>query len=75
MGWFKEDDTPIDRFKNPQQGASTSVWAATAPELKGQGGLYLEDCQKAVAVDPSNRLTGYFPYMVPVSTYETGLGY
>ena len=68
MGWFKEDDTPIDRFKNTQQGASTSVWAATAPELKGQGGLYLEDCQQGVPVDPSNRLTGYFPYIAdPVS--------
>lgn len=70
MGWFKEDDTPIDRFKNPQQGASTSVWAATARELKGQGGLYLEDCQQAVAVEPSNRLTGYFPYIADPASAE-----
>lgn len=32
-------------FKNPDQGASTSVWAATASALEGQGGKYLEDCQ------------------------------
>jgi len=32
-------------LKTPEQGASTSVWAATAPELKDQGGSYLEDCQ------------------------------
>jgi hypothetical protein len=31
-------------YKSAQQGASTSVWAATAAELKDQGGAYLEDC-------------------------------
>jgi NAD(P)-dependent dehydrogenase (short-subunit alcohol dehydrogenase family) len=30
--------------KTVEQGAATSVWAATAPELEGQGGLYLADC-------------------------------
>ena len=33
--------------KTVEQGASTSVWAATAPELEGQGGLYLENCARA----------------------------
>ena len=28
-------------------GAATSVWAATAPELEGRGGLYLADCVEA----------------------------
>jgi NAD(P)-dependent dehydrogenase (short-subunit alcohol dehydrogenase family) len=32
-------------WKTPEQGAATQVWAATAPELAGQGGLYLEDAQ------------------------------
>ncbi len=32
------------RFKTIEQGASTSVWAAVAPELEGTGGLYLENC-------------------------------
>jgi len=36
-------------FKTVPQGAATSVWAATAPELAGRGGLYLEDCQVAEA--------------------------
>ncbi len=36
-------------FKSVPQGAATSVWAATAPELEGKGGLYLEDCQIAQA--------------------------
>jgi NAD(P)-dependent dehydrogenase (short-subunit alcohol dehydrogenase family) len=30
--------------KNPAQGAATSVFAATAPELAGQSGTYLADC-------------------------------
>jgi NAD(P)-dependent dehydrogenase (short-subunit alcohol dehydrogenase family) len=34
-------------WKTPEQGAATSVWAATAPELEGKGGLYLDDCQIA----------------------------
>jgi NAD(P)-dependent dehydrogenase (short-subunit alcohol dehydrogenase family) len=34
-------------WKTPEQGAATSGWAATAPELAEQGGLYLDDCQIA----------------------------
>lgn len=34
-------------FKSIPQGAATSVWAATAPELADVGGLYLEDCHIA----------------------------
>jgi NAD(P)-dependent dehydrogenase (short-subunit alcohol dehydrogenase family) len=31
-------------FKSIPQGAATTVWAATAPELAGCGGTYLADC-------------------------------
>jgi NAD(P)-dependent dehydrogenase (short-subunit alcohol dehydrogenase family) len=34
-------------WKTVPAGAATSVWAATAPELEGRGGLYLEDCHVA----------------------------
>lgn len=34
-------------FKSVEQGSATSVWAATAPELADQGGIYLENCQIA----------------------------
>ena len=44
------------RFKNIEQGASTSVWAAIAPELENRGGLYLEDCQVKSQVDPEEAL-------------------
>ncbi len=32
-------------WKTPEQGAATQLYAATAPELDGRGGLYLEDVQ------------------------------
>jgi NAD(P)-dependent dehydrogenase (short-subunit alcohol dehydrogenase family) len=34
-----------------EQGAATTVWAATAKELEGQGGKYLERCAVADAVE------------------------
>ncbi|KAL2831872.1 hypothetical protein BJY01DRAFT_239991 [Aspergillus pseudoustus] len=34
-------------WKSPEQGAATTVWAAVASELEGQGGKYLEDCSIA----------------------------
>ena len=43
-------------WKTVEQGAATSIWAALAPELEGQGGLYLEDCNEALpAVSGLNR--------------------
>jgi NAD(P)-dependent dehydrogenase (short-subunit alcohol dehydrogenase family) len=41
-------------FKSVEQGAATSVWAATSPELAARGGVYLEDCQIAVPVTPDS---------------------
>jgi len=64
LGWLKADDTPLDIFKTPAQGASTSVWAATAPELQGQGGRYLEDCNEGVPAEPGNRVFGYAPHIM-----------
>jgi NAD(P)-dependent dehydrogenase (short-subunit alcohol dehydrogenase family) len=47
MGWLDENDKPVTGFKNTEQGASTSVWAAVGDELEGVGGLYLENCAQA----------------------------
>ena len=45
---FKASPTgAAPQYKTVEQGAATSVWAATAPELEGQGALYLEDCHIA----------------------------
>jgi NAD(P)-dependent dehydrogenase (short-subunit alcohol dehydrogenase family) len=40
--------------KTVEEGAATTVWAATSPELEGRSGLYLEDCHvsTSVAADP-----------------------
>ncbi|QGI87677.1 hypothetical protein CEK25_002633 [Fusarium fujikuroi] len=43
-------------WKLPDQGAATSVWAAVAQALEGQGGKYLEDCQIVGKWDPSSPL-------------------
>jgi len=41
-------------MKSIPQGAATSVFAATAPELKGKGGYYLKDCNVAIAIKYSD---------------------
>ena len=64
LGWLKADDTPLDIFKSPAQGASTSVWAATAPAIKGHGGHYLEDCNEGLPAEPTNRVSGYAPHIM-----------
>ena len=61
-GWFDKDGNPHPVFKNIEQGAATSVWAATAPELEGKGGKYLEDCNEAEPSTPENRMSGVMPH-------------
>ena len=63
MGWFDKDGHPHPIFKTIAGGASTSVWAATTPELEGKGGLYLEDCNEAEPATPEKRTGGYQPYI------------
>ncbi|WP_299322962.1 oxidoreductase [Parasphingopyxis sp.] len=43
-------------LKTIPQGAATSCYAATAPELDGEGGVYLEDCH--VAAQDNEDMTG-----------------
>ncbi|TML03587.1 MAG: SDR family NAD(P)-dependent oxidoreductase [Actinobacteria bacterium] len=50
-GWFDEDGTVIVDFKTPEQGAATTVWAATSPQLEGEGGVYCADCDIADIVE------------------------
>ena len=50
------------KFKTIPCGAATSLWAATAPELEGRGGLYLEDCAVAQARSSDEAQVGYAPY-------------
>lgn len=41
-------------FKTILQGAATSCWTATAPEIAGNGGIYCEDCHIAEVDDESS---------------------
>ena len=64
-GWVDAEGNVNELFKTPEQGASTSVWAATAPELSGRGGRYLEDCHEAEVLDaPSADFTGVLKHAV-----------
>ena len=50
--------------KTVPQGAATSVWAATAAELSGKGGAYLEDCSIARVNDGSDQPGGVRSYAI-----------
>jgi NAD(P)-dependent dehydrogenase (short-subunit alcohol dehydrogenase family) len=66
-GWIAEDGTPDERFKTPEQGAATSVWAATSPQLEGMGGVYCEDCNIAAITEPGSpaaELGGVDPHAI-----------
>ncbi len=45
-------DGALPAMKSVEAGAATTVWAATASELDGQGGTYLEDCHVSDAHAP-----------------------
>src|SRR3954451_400536 len=60
-GWMDAEGNLDSRFKTPEQGASTSTWAATSPWLDGMGGFYCEDCDIAaptVVGAPDARIRG-----------------
>lgn len=51
LGWIDEagEMPPAVRaiFKTPEQGAATTLWCATSPQLDDRGGEYCEDCDIA----------------------------
>jgi len=49
-------------YKEAPQGAATSVWAATAPDLEGRGGVYCEDCHVAEPVESAATGSGVMTY-------------
>jgi NAD(P)-dependent dehydrogenase (short-subunit alcohol dehydrogenase family) len=54
---------PENNKKTPQQGAATSVWCATSPQLNGMGGVYCQDCDIArmLPSDNSKEMHGVRP--------------
>ncbi len=57
-------NTSAGGFKEVACGAATSLWAATAPELDGRGGLYLEDCSVSAPAGSEGVTTGYLDHAV-----------
>ena len=70
LGWVDEDGNPgpnAANLKTPEQGAATETWAATSLQLADLSGVYLEDCEVAVAVDTSqgpDSRGGVMPYAI-----------
>ena len=50
------------RMKTPEQGAATSVFLATSPQVAGIGGRYFEDCHEAEVVEQLDGITGVLPH-------------
>ena len=44
-------------LKTTEQGAATSVWCATSPQLDGMGGVYCEDVD--IAADGAGDFPGH----------------
>ncbi|TGE03769.1 oxidoreductase [Hymenobacter fodinae] len=60
---------PARGLKTAAQGAATSVWCATSPQLAGLGGVYCEDNDVATIYTPDDSptpraMTGVMPYAV-----------
>lgn len=49
-------------FKSIPQGAATSCWAATSPDLEDKTGLYLEDCHVAEPAGENPLTGGHAPH-------------
>jgi NAD(P)-dependent dehydrogenase (short-subunit alcohol dehydrogenase family) len=65
IGFIDDNGVVSDMVKSSEQAATTSVWAATAPELEGRGGLVLEDCAEALPIMPDTH---------PWSGYDASVG-
>lgn len=64
LGWINEDGTPTELakqgFKTPEQGCSTTLWAATSNLLENKTGVYCEDCNISAPTDPDSPMARYF---------------
>jgi NAD(P)-dependent dehydrogenase (short-subunit alcohol dehydrogenase family) len=67
---FLQTRTQGMKFKSVEAGAATSAYAATAPELEGRGGLYLEDCHIAAVNDAPDARDGVASYALDPGSAE-----
>jgi NAD(P)-dependent dehydrogenase (short-subunit alcohol dehydrogenase family) len=63
LGWLGEDGEPTELakrgFKTPEQGCSTTLWAATSQLLNEKPGVYCEDCDIAEPTDPASPMARF----------------
>ena len=63
LGWLDADGNPSELakqgFKTPEQGCSTTLWAATSELLENISGVYCEDCNIAAPTDPTSPMARY----------------
>ena len=63
LGWLDADGEPSELakagFKTPEQGCSTTLWAATSSGLEGKPGVYCEDCDIAAPTDPESPMARF----------------
>ena len=63
LGWINEDGSPSELakngFKTPEQGCSTTLWAATSPLLENKSGVYCEDCNIAAPTNLESPMARY----------------
>ena len=69
-GFVAKDGSPIidpeTGKKTLEQGAATTVWCATSPQLNGMGGVYCEDCDISPVVSADAETVGvFFPGVWP----------
>ncbi|MEU7777817.1 oxidoreductase [Micromonospora parva] len=70
-GWIDADgNSAPGLFKTVEQGAATQVWAATSPQLDGNGGDYCVDCHRTDS-DPTD--SGEAARLWALSAELTGL--
>lgn len=64
LGWIDSEGNPTELakegFKTPEQGCSTTLWAATSELLENKPGVYCEDCNIAAPTDPESPMGRYF---------------
>ncbi len=75
LGWLGEDGEPSELakqgFKTPEQGASTTLWAATSDQLSSKPGVYCEDCDIAAPTDPDSPYARYMGVEAHVCSDES----
>ena len=64
LGWIDQDGNPTELakagFKSPEQGCSTTLWAATSKLLEDKPGVYCEDCNIAAPTETTGPMARYF---------------